>query len=146
MSEKEAFWRECILLWEDSGLNARQFCRREGLGYQSFLSWKRRFHESADTFVELADSGSSSLILSCGSITLSISPNLSSQDLAQVILSLHQASELCCIYIRLAFTFTVEPLICAKVLMAFTVLFAVISLKPIYPGVFLFLSIGARRT
>lgn len=95
MSEKESFWRECISLWDDSGLSARQFCRREGLGYQSFLSWKRRFHESADNFVELADSGSSSLMLSCGDITLSINTNLSSQDLAQVILSLHQASELC---------------------------------------------------
>jgi len=95
MSEKESFWRECVFLWYESGLSARQFCRREGLGYQSFLSWKRRFHESADTFVELADSVSSGLILSCGDITLGVNTNLSSQDLAQVILSLHQASQLC---------------------------------------------------
>ena len=95
MSEKEAFWRECILLWEGSGLNARQFCRQEGLGYQSFLYWKRRFHESPDSFVELSDCGSSSLRLSCGSITLSVDATLSCKTLAQVILSLHQASELC---------------------------------------------------
>ncbi len=45
LSSKEEFWLTSVSLWEDSGLSARQFCIQEGLAYQSFLSWKKRFQE-----------------------------------------------------------------------------------------------------
>jgi hypothetical protein len=95
LTEKEEFWRESVSLWEESGLSARQFCSQEGLAYQSFLSWKRRFLESSDSFVELKESELSVLELSCGEITLSIPSNLSPQGLSHLILALHQASQQC---------------------------------------------------
>ena len=55
LTEKESFWHASVGLWEESGLNARQFCKQEGLAYQSFLSWKRRFQETSDSFIELEE-------------------------------------------------------------------------------------------
>lgn len=31
-----------IARFEQSGLKAREFCREEGIAYQSFLAWRRR--------------------------------------------------------------------------------------------------------
>lgn len=93
--EKEEFWRESVSVWEESGLSARQFCSQEGLGYQSFLSWKRRILENSNYFIELEDKEVSLLELNCGTISLSVSADLSSPMLTQVILSLHQASKKC---------------------------------------------------
>ena len=95
LSSKEEFWLTSVSLWEDSGLSARQFCIQEGLAYQSFLSWKKRFQENSDSFIELEEIASSALVLSCGDITLSIPSNLNSVSLSRLILALHQASQQC---------------------------------------------------
>lgn len=39
--EKEAFWRMVLDEHRGSGLNIRQFCRREGLRETSFYFWRR---------------------------------------------------------------------------------------------------------
>ena len=96
-SEKEEFWSESVSVWKKSGLSARQFCRKEDLGYQSFLSWKRRLLQNSDCFIELEAEVKelSSLELSCGEISLSIPINLNSQELSHLILALHKASQKC---------------------------------------------------
>jgi hypothetical protein len=38
--KKEAFWREKLRNWQDSGLSQAEFCRNEGLNPNSFSSWK----------------------------------------------------------------------------------------------------------
>ena len=50
-----------IARFEQSGLRAREFCREQGIAYQSFLAWRRKFREgsrprmAAPTgFIELA--------------------------------------------------------------------------------------------
>lgn len=93
--EKEEFWRESVSLWKESGLSARQFCHKEDLGYQSFLSWKRRLVQNSDCFIELEVKELSSIKLSCGEISLSIPANLNSEELSHLILALHQASQKC---------------------------------------------------
>lgn len=93
--EKEEFWRESVSVWEDSGLSARQFCSQEGLGYQSFLSWKRRILENSNYFIELEEKDVSLIELNCGAISLSISADLSPPIFSQLILALHQASQKC---------------------------------------------------
>ena len=93
--EKEEFWRESVSVWEESGLSARRFCSQKGLGYQSFLSWKRRILENSNYFIELEDQEVTLIELRCGSISLKISPDLSPPILSHLILALHQASEKC---------------------------------------------------
>ena len=36
----EAEWRELFLRFEKSGLNAREFCGKEGIGHESFRRWR----------------------------------------------------------------------------------------------------------
>ena len=93
--EKEEFWRESVSVWEESGLSARQFCSQKGLGYQSFLSWKRRFLESSNYFIELEDQEVFLIELNCGSISLNVSTDLSLPVLSHLIQALHQASQKC---------------------------------------------------
>ena len=93
--EKEEFWRESVLMWEGSGLNARQFCSQEGLGYQSFLSWKRRFKEESNGFIELSEKELPLIELNCGDISLKVSSDLSPVILSHLIHSLHLASQQC---------------------------------------------------
>jgi len=94
-TEKEDFWRESVSVWEKSGLSARQFCTEEGLGYQTFLSWKKRFLEDSDCFVELEEKELTHIEFSCGDISLRVSEDLGSSALSNLILALHQASLLC---------------------------------------------------
>ncbi len=64
-SRKE--WTEIIAGQRQSGLMARAFCRREGVGLASFYSWRRRLRDSTfgsekrqlskGTFVELEPLG-----------------------------------------------------------------------------------------
>lgn len=36
----EAEWRELFSRYEKSGLNAREFCGKEGIGHESFRRWR----------------------------------------------------------------------------------------------------------
>jgi hypothetical protein len=63
MGGREAMWaqrRELISRWEQSGLSMAEFCRREGLAYWKFLSWRNRLAQmdgSGGGFAELVVSG-----------------------------------------------------------------------------------------
>lgn len=95
VSEKEEFWRESVSVWKESGLSARKFCTQEGLGYQSFLSWRRRLLEPSDYFVKIEDNELSFVDLNCGEISLKVPANLGTQELSHLILALHRASQQC---------------------------------------------------
>ena len=43
--EKEQFWRLVMDEHEQSGLSAREFCRRESLSEASFYSWRRKLRD-----------------------------------------------------------------------------------------------------
>ena len=94
-NEKEEFWCESVSVWKESGLSARKFCTQEGLGYQSFLYWKRRFIEESNCFIELSEKEVPLIELNCGDISLKVSSDLSSEILSHLILSLHLASQQC---------------------------------------------------
>lgn len=55
--EKEAFWRMVLEEHRHSGLNIRQFCKREGLGEASFYFWRREI-EDRDRQRDSAGAGS----------------------------------------------------------------------------------------
>lgn len=40
-SKKEAFWKEQIALWQESGLSVRAFCKEQGIVETSFYAWRR---------------------------------------------------------------------------------------------------------
>lgn len=45
--EREAAWRRRIEEQARSGMSAREFCRREGVGEHSFYQWRRRLAQEA---------------------------------------------------------------------------------------------------
>ena len=50
--ERESFWRLALEEHAKSGLNTREFCRREALSEASFYSWRRKIRQrdsEADT-------------------------------------------------------------------------------------------------
>ncbi|MEQ8821208.1 MAG: hypothetical protein RLY93_13280, partial [Sumerlaeia bacterium] len=40
---KRTHWQAAVARQEVSGLSAAAFCREQGLSYQSFISWRKRF-------------------------------------------------------------------------------------------------------
>ena len=42
-----AQWQSLINLQSDSGVSVRQFCTERGIGYQSFMQWRKRLSETA---------------------------------------------------------------------------------------------------
>lgn len=94
-SLKAQYWFVQVNDWQGSGLNARQFCLREGLGYQSFLNWRRRLLSEEDVFTELSPEKVSGLHLSCGDISLGVCGYSSSRELSEVIVALSLAAQQC---------------------------------------------------
>lgn len=43
--EREQFWRLVLEEHEKSGLNAREFCRRESISEPSFYAWRRKIRD-----------------------------------------------------------------------------------------------------
>ena len=42
-ASKQTFWQRCVLQYQRSDINnAAQFCRDQGLPYQSFMSWLKK--------------------------------------------------------------------------------------------------------
>lgn len=41
--EKQRFWGAQLRAWQESGLTQAEFCRRQGLGCNTFATWKHRF-------------------------------------------------------------------------------------------------------
>ncbi len=55
----KAQWTEILRQFESSGLDARKFCRREGLSLSSFQRWRRGLGSiEASEFVELIPTAS----------------------------------------------------------------------------------------
>ena len=60
-AEREQFWRLAIEEHAQSGLSAREFCRRESISEPSFYSWRRRLsgrERLSETAVSRQASGS----------------------------------------------------------------------------------------
>ena len=50
-AKRESVWAErgsIVERWEGSGLSMAEFCRREGIAYSQFMSWRRRRSPSAE--------------------------------------------------------------------------------------------------
>jgi transposase-like protein len=41
--ESRATWRHRVEDWKESGLNVREFCRRQGIAETRFYDWRKRF-------------------------------------------------------------------------------------------------------
>ncbi len=71
----KAQWTEILREFELSGVNSREFCRREGLALSSFQRWRRRLGSVASReFVELVPTSSPSILSSSWSLDVSL-PN-----------------------------------------------------------------------
>ena len=57
-AEKRAYWEKHLGDWKSSGLTQKDYCKREGLTYGSFKSWRSQLIEKTDFpapgFVEAA--------------------------------------------------------------------------------------------
>jgi hypothetical protein len=42
-TERQAYWRDQLLRWSESGLSQRQFCQQQGLSPHAFTWWKARY-------------------------------------------------------------------------------------------------------
>lgn len=53
-----AEWQAILEEYRASGVSARQFCTDKGLGYASFLNWRKRLAEDSNTdpvsFIDLS--------------------------------------------------------------------------------------------
>ena len=71
----QAQWTETLRQFESSGLDSRDFCRREGLALSSFQRWRRGLGSAAAAeFVELVPSSSPSVTSASWSLDVSL-PN-----------------------------------------------------------------------
>jgi hypothetical protein len=43
--ERQAFWRDQLLQWAQSGMGQRQFCRQRGLSPHAFTWWKAKYRD-----------------------------------------------------------------------------------------------------
>jgi len=43
--ERQAFWRDQLLQWTQSGMSQRQFCRQRGLSPHAFTWWKAKYRD-----------------------------------------------------------------------------------------------------
>lgn len=99
----EQRWLAILRKWERSGLEAREFCLREGLSYRTFTNNRRKLRrrlfpasEAVPEFVEispLALSGGSTVKLELGRLTLTYS-DCSVNDLCTILKTL--GVDLCC--------------------------------------------------
>jgi hypothetical protein len=44
-TERQAYWRDQLLQWAQSGLSQRQFCQQRGLSPHAFTWWKARYRD-----------------------------------------------------------------------------------------------------
>jgi hypothetical protein len=44
-TERQAFWRDQLLQWAQSGMGQRQFCRQRGLSPHAFTWWKVKYRD-----------------------------------------------------------------------------------------------------
>lgn len=99
----ERRWLTALRKWELSGLEAREFCLREGLSYRTFTNNRRKLRgrlstasEAIPEFVEISPSalsGGSTAKLEIGRLTLTFS-DCSVNDLCTILKTL--GAESCC--------------------------------------------------
>ena len=44
-AERQAYWREHLLQWAQSGVTQKQFCQQRGLSLDAFVWWKARYRD-----------------------------------------------------------------------------------------------------
>jgi len=44
-TERQAFWRDQLLQWAQSGMGQKQFCRQRGLSPHAFTWWKAKYRD-----------------------------------------------------------------------------------------------------
>ena len=44
-TERQAFWRDQLLQWAQSGMGQQQFCRQRGLSPHAFTWWKAKYRD-----------------------------------------------------------------------------------------------------
>lgn len=42
-ANRQSFWQNQVLTWQDSGLNKARYCREHKLNYQQFIYWSAKF-------------------------------------------------------------------------------------------------------
>ena len=104
--QREQFWRETIGRQAASGLNVREFCRRDGLAETSFFAWRRTIRQRdgehqpgeqpafVSAVVTSTSSGDTSIVLelATGSV-LKLPEAISAERLAELVHALEaQAS------------------------------------------------------
>tara|TARA_R100001591_G_scaffold106111_1_gene114416 strand:- start:1006 stop:1329 length:324 start_codon:yes stop_codon:yes gene_type:complete len=47
-AEKRAYWEQHLNTWKNSGLTQKDYCKREGLTYGSFKSWRSQLIDKND--------------------------------------------------------------------------------------------------
>lgn len=50
--EKERYWRSVLEQFESTGLNGKEFCRREGIKYTLFADWRQRIRHRNDDGIQ----------------------------------------------------------------------------------------------
>ena len=91
--QQHSAWRKCLNDFEESGLNARQFCMRENLKYPKFLRWKKQLTSTQspeNIFEEIGLSGEISL--TAGSLKIQVNKDIDCTSLSQVISALCAAA------------------------------------------------------
>ncbi|WP_181184355.1 MULTISPECIES: IS66 family insertion sequence element accessory protein TnpA [Cupriavidus] len=61
----EAFWRELLTQWHNSGLSIRAFCRQQGLAVSTYGLWRKRMEREQPVAVPLTVTAETAFI-DCG--------------------------------------------------------------------------------
>ena len=99
IKEKRKFWKQHLILWQDSGLSQAEYCRRNNLNKHQWGYWKKRYvkTEATTEFIPLpieqafSLSGRSSLTLYVqNQYTIDIDPGFDPCTLKRVLTVLNQ--------------------------------------------------------
>lgn len=92
-TEKREHWETVLREQEESGLSGAAFCREKGIGYQTFISWRKRLGRTTRSrteavFQELCSASfnqSCCLEIVLGAITVRVHQGFDSVDLQRAL-------------------------------------------------------------
>ena len=91
--QQYSVWRKCLNDFENSGLNARQFCLRKNLKYPKFLRWKKKLTSTQSSEKLFEEIGlSTEISLTAGSLKIQVNKDIDCTSLSQVISALCAAA------------------------------------------------------
>lgn len=47
--EKQGFWQQHMVGWEESGLSQEIYCEAQGISYSTFGYWRKKFNRAPDS-------------------------------------------------------------------------------------------------